>query len=100
MVAQCSLALVATAAAPPQRRCSGARQRHTVEIYAKKPGQKFSSVSALLYFSSRFSGCFTCMGSFNNYVDKRRWVGGQKLPIYVHVQAKKLHLEVGRYVGR
>ena len=50
----------------------------------------------LLYFSSRFSGYFTCMGSFNNYVDKRRGVGGQKMPIYVHVQVKKFHLEVGR----
>ena len=28
-------------------------------------------------------------GSFKNYVDKMREVGGQKMPIIVHVQGKK-----------
>ena len=28
-------------------------------------------------------------GSFKNYVDKIRWVGGQIMPILVHVQCKK-----------
>ena len=28
-------------------------------------------------------------GSFKNYVDKMRWVGGQKMPILVHVQGYK-----------
>ena len=28
-------------------------------------------------------------GLFKNYVDKMRWVGGQKMPILVHVQGNK-----------
>ena len=36
-------------------------------------------------------------GSFKNYVDKIRWVGGQKRPILVHVQGKKCPSR-GRYV--
>ena len=38
-------------------------------------------------------------GSFKNYVDKLlRWVGGQKMPILVHVQGdKNAHVEVGRW---
>ena len=35
-------------------------------------------------------------GSFKNYVDKMRWEGGQKLIIFVHVQVKNVHVEVGR----
>ena len=27
-------------------------------------------------------------GAFNNYVDKMRWVGGQKTTIFAHVQSK------------
>ena len=27
-------------------------------------------------------------GSFKNYVDKMRWVGGQKMPIFVHVKVE------------
>ena len=37
------------------------------------------------------------MGSFNNYVDKMRWVGGPKMSIFVHFQGKKVHVEVGRW---
>ena len=25
-------------------------------------------------------------GTFNNFVDNKRWVGGPKMPIFVHVQ--------------
>ena len=28
-------------------------------------------------------------GSFKNYVDKMRWVGGQKMLLFVHVKGKK-----------
>ena len=28
-------------------------------------------------------------GSFNNYVDKKRWVGGPKMPMFVHNQSEK-----------
>ena len=28
-------------------------------------------------------------GTFNNYVDKMRWVGGPKISVFVHVQGKK-----------
>ena len=31
----------------------------------------------------------TSKGSFKNYVDKMRWVGGQKMPILVQVQGNK-----------
>ena len=31
----------------------------------------------------------TTLGSFNNYVDKLRWVDGKKLLIFVHVLGKK-----------
>ena len=36
-------------------------------------------------------------GSFENYVDKMRGVGGQKIPIFVHVEGKNVHVKV---VGR
>ena len=32
---------------------------------------------------------FYCKGSFNNYLDKMRWEGGQKLSVFVHVQGIK-----------
>ena len=32
---------------------------------------------------------FLNKGSFKNYVDKMRWVGGQKMAILVHVQGNK-----------
>ena len=32
---------------------------------------------------------FSPNGSFKNYVDKMRWVGGQKMAILVHVQGNK-----------
>ena len=35
---------------------------------------------------------YTPEGSFKNYVDKIRWVGGQKMPILVHVQGRKCPL--------
>ena len=35
--------------------------------------------------------------SFKKYVDKIRWVGGPKLPIFVHVPGKNVHVEVGRW---
>ena len=35
--------------------------------------------------------------SFKNYVDKMRGVGGQKMPILVHVQGTNVHVEVGRW---
>ena len=34
------------------------------------------------------------MGSFNNYVDKIRWVGGLKISIFVHVQGRNVHVIV------
>ena len=34
------------------------------------------------------------MGSFNNYVDKIRWVGGLEISIFVHVQGKNVHVVV------
>ena len=36
-------------------------------------------------------------GSFKNYVDKTRCVGGQKMPVFVHVQGKNVHVEIGTY---
>ena len=41
-----------------------------------------------------FVSFFTLHGkrSFKNYVDKMMWVGGQKMPILVHVQGKKCPL--------
>jgi hypothetical protein len=30
------------------------------------------------------------MGAFNNYVDKMRGGGGQKMPVFVHAQGKKI----------
>ena len=31
-------------------------------------------------------------GSFKNYVNKMRWVGGQIVPVFVHVQGKNVHV--------
>ena len=39
---------------------------------------------------------FLRKGSFKNYVDKKRWVGGPKMLIFVHNQGRKVHVEVGR----
>ena len=36
--------------------------------------------------------CKVHLGSFKNYVDKMEWVGGQKMPIWVHVQGEKCPL--------
>ena len=36
--------------------------------------------------------CKVHLGSFRNYVDKMGWVGGQKMPIWVHVQGEKCPL--------
>ena len=38
------------------------------------------------------------MVSFKNYVDKMRWVGGLKMPIFVHVFGEKCPRQ-GRSVG-
>ena len=32
---------------------------------------------------------YTPEGSFKNYVDKIRWVGGQKMLVFVHVKGKE-----------
>ena len=37
------------------------------------------------------------LGSFNNYVDKMRWVDGPKVSIFVHIEGKNVHIEVGRW---
>ena len=39
-----------------------------------------------LTYSCILSGKSVKKGTFNNYVDNKRWVGGQKMPIFVHVQ--------------
>ena len=45
-------------------------------------------MTVMLVFVLEFVESFVfCWGSFNNYVDKIREVGGQKNPIIVHVQA-------------
>ena len=38
------------------------------------------------------------MVSFKNYVDKMRWVGGLKMPIFVHILGEKCQCQ-GRSVG-
>ena len=40
------------------------------------------------------------VGSFKNYEDKVRWVCGQKMPIFVNFQGKKIHAEVGILLGK
>ena len=57
-------------------------------VFVAKNGQLEDVKRIFFYISSR---------SFNNYVDKMRWVGGQKMPILVHVQGKNVHVEVGRW---
>ena len=37
------------------------------------------------YDSKETSCLFDTRGSFKNYVDKMRWVGGQKMLLFVHV---------------
>ena len=37
-------------------------------------------------------------GSFNNYVDKMRWVGGLKMPIFVNVQSINYKMSTQRQV--
>ena len=37
---------------------------------------------------SKYKHKFLYRGSFKNYVDKMRWVGGQKMPIFVHVKVE------------
>ena len=41
--------------------------------------------------------CGLHWGSFKNYVDKMRRLGGQKMPIIVHIQGKK-YPRGGKYV--
>ena len=36
------------------------------------------------------------LGSFKNCADKMRWVDGQKMPIFVHIPVKNVH--IGRLV--
>ena len=31
----------------------------------------------------------SCLGCSKNYVDKMRWVGAQKIPIFIWIQGKK-----------
>ena len=51
----------------------------------------FSHFSVKLYSGDGQWCCFS-MGSFNNYVDKIRWVGGLKISIFVHVQGRNVHI--------
>ena len=39
-------------------------------------------------------------GTFNDYVDKKRWVGGPKMPTFVHVWDKNVQVEIGRWSKR
>ena len=39
---------------------------------------------------------FFSEGSFKNYVDKMRWVGGQKCFFLSTFRVKNVHVEVGR----
>ena len=38
-------------------------------------------------------------GSFKNYVDKMRWVGGQKMLLFVEFRVKNVQVEVGSQKG-
>ena len=38
--------------------------------------------------------CTYTYGSSFYYVDKMRWVGGQTMPIFVHIQSKNVQIEV------
>ena len=39
--------------------------------------------------NSRAFHLFLCRGPFNNYVDKMRWGGGQKMSVFVHAECIK-----------
>jgi hypothetical protein len=46
-----------------------------------------SLVRNLLF--TKWPSFFTIFWPFNNYVDKMRWVGGQKMSVFVHAQGIK-----------
>ena len=40
---------------------------------------------------------YIVQGAFNDYVDKIRWIGGQKMSIFTTLSVKNAHVEVGRW---
>ena len=46
----------------------------------------FVTVCRVLFFQVKNKSCLGCS---KNYVDKMRWVGSQKIPIFIQVQGKK-----------
>ena len=51
--------------------------------------QSVMDAADVKYCLAKVSSYLVRVAGFKNYVDKMRWVGGQKMPILVQVQGKK-----------
>ena len=47
-------------------------------------------------FVFQLSSCALTEGSFENNVDKMRWVGGQEMPVFSHFWVEYVHIEEAR----
>ena len=57
----------------------------------------YQSNLPVIFMVNLHKTCSLCIGSFKNYVDKMRWVGGQKLQFWSTFRVKTVLVEVGRW---